>query len=211
MPTLFEKQKKAPINVRCEKCGLLYLRNHPDNERTHRRHHWQWATIAEPKPNNAIKKLNVINNLVAVDHLSPSWLKKAIYKRAKLLTREMNYDCIPWDESFPKNDSQKGFLFISNDSRIIGASVFEWQEADPFHGWMMMWVWLAPAYRRHGVLTQHWETFTDKLGPFYLQTPYSEAMAAFILKRVNPNVPQNNALSIAAQQAAYYYNQSSDE
>ena len=52
---------------------------------------------------------------------------------------------------------------------------------------------------------------TFKLGPFYLQTPYSEAMAAFILKRVNPNVPQNNALSIAAQQAAYYYNQSSDE
>jgi hypothetical protein len=80
-----------------------------------------------------------------------------------------------------------GFLFEHG----AGACLFRlcrWYE--PPEGttcaeWSMIFVWLAPEWRRRGVLSAHWQTFRCLFGDFRLHTPVSEAMGNF-MKRAQP-------------------------
>ena len=172
------------VNYRCQKCGMFYVHGLPDDERQHRNHHRRWAAVAEPKPNPAIRKQQMIaDGLIAVDRHSPTWLNKAVYERARLF----HYDFPLWNEYGPSDGPNKSraFLFIADDRvTLAGACAFEWMDRENApHGWTMMWVWLAPAYRRHGILTRHWYTFRDMFGVgFHLEKPLSDAMAAFVRK-----------------------------
>jgi len=175
----------------CPTCGLTYVRGSPDDEREHRRRHRLWAAVAEPKPSPAVRKLNATDGLIAVDWRSRPWLNKAVYERAKLFRREFGYDFVQWYELGPGREFEpdfraRAFLFIADDNAIIaGACAFRWRAwTKAPHEWAMDWVWLAPRFRRRGILTRHWPTFTALFGSgFYLEPPLSDAMEAFARKR----------------------------
>ena len=50
------------------------------------------------------------------------------------------------------------------------------------HGWHLSCVWIAPAYRRKGVLSKRWPWFVLQYGWFTVEHPLSEAMEAFLFK-----------------------------
>ena len=45
----------------------------------------------------------------------------------------------------------------------------------------MDWAWLAPKYRRSGLMQRNWPRFVQLYGDFHLEYPLSEAMQSFVL------------------------------
>ena len=46
----------------------------------------------------------------------------------------------------------------------------------------MRWIWVCPSMRRTGVLARRWAEYLQRYGDFEIDTPLSEAMAAFVNK-----------------------------
>jgi hypothetical protein len=120
-----------------------------------------------------------------VDRDSARWLNKAVYERARLFRREFHFDFVQRLEQGPRQgpDKSRAFLFVDDRSVIAGAYAFQWLVyTDAPSGWTGDWVWLAPRFRRRGILTKAWPYFTELFGGFHLERPLSRAMAAFVTK-----------------------------
>ena len=117
---------------------------------------------------------------------SPIWMHREVYQRALQFKREFQYDFLQWEGSLRKKNLRQeshGYLFADHTDTYgpgaaVGACAF-WHEDDK---WRMRWIWVCPSMRRSGVLAKRWAEFLQRYGDFEIDTPLSDAMAAFVNK-----------------------------
>jgi hypothetical protein len=121
---------------------------------------------------------------------SPKRLRDAAGRIAYYFKREGGYDFADYFTS-PRwaQDTFTCYLWAKPDSlivpgesiQIIGCACFRphtFEDIGPRQ--MLEWVWLHPYYRGHGLLRQAWPYLWQDQGPFLVQPPLSDAMAAFL-------------------------------
>lgn len=106
----------------------------------------------------------------------PHGFCSALYEIAWYLRREEGYDFVPYGSLAEAWVWELPSYYSTSDRYLLGAAMFEWFEGEPW----LMWVWLHPAYRRKGFLTEQFKTWQSVYGEFKIQGPYSEGFAKFI-------------------------------
>ena len=184
------RSRPVPQLTECEICGDKWYRGDPDSSASHRRQHAKRLKYLDPKPDPRFsKERQEFDGLFPITASSPQWRHAAIYLRALAFKREFRYDFVQWGS--PTGDSDpyvRGYLFINSGNIAVGACAFRWREYDGKAFWGLQWMWIAPKYRRSGVLTKHWHTLRQLHGDFYIEPPVSDAMVAFLTKNGDRNL-----------------------
>lgn len=146
-----------------------------------------------PKLDKASKEIlyHISDNLYQVIPTSkkaPLKLAIALAKLGTYIKRECHYDFSLYD---PKSicscekDKWATYLFIEEDT-VIGAILFYYNfYSNLSNYWCLTWVWIAPEYRRKGLLTKVWPEFLKRVSPFVIQYPLSDSMKSFSEKATN--------------------------
>lgn len=175
----------------CELCHLTYLTDVPSDAALHRRRHAMYRSAMEGKPNpkflEHLKGSSSLSLGELVTCKSAKWLDQEIYWRARIFKKEFGYDFTQWGgtNTYKNEDPRwQGHLFSISENdqpsgRIGGACGFYFKD---FNQWSLAWVWVAPPYRRTGLLTQRWQSFLEHYGDFTLETPLSQGMQSFLLR-----------------------------
>lgn len=145
-------------------------------------------------------------SLVEVTANSPRLLREGVEVYAYYFRRELHYDFVQFsadetDKSWRCDNNGKwgwqqnrfvAWLFLPphdlyvdgiGNSKTVGACCFRWREwIDAPHSWALQWIWLHPYFRRRGILSDAWSTFTEQFGKFHVEKPLSNAMYHFLLK-----------------------------
>ncbi|UUY07697.1 hypothetical protein LRS11_18020 [Pseudomonas sp. J452] len=173
--------------VTCDYCKHEYLSNNSIEARIHASEHEWTKQLFDPGPDERFaERLASGAQAVLVDSSSPLWMHEAVFQRARAFRREFRYDRVQWDGSIERPASKEwhGYLF-AGDSKgtIAGACGFYHEESGQEAGrWGLHWIWLAPKFRRGGILKARWDDFLSRYGDFYIEPPISEAMQGFIRK-----------------------------
>ncbi len=187
------RSRPAPQLTECEICGDKWYRGDPDSSASHRREHTKRLKYLDPKPNPRFsKERQELDGLFPITANSSCWIHGEIYLRALAFRREFQYDFVQWDS--PKGDSDpyvRGYLFINSGNIAVGACAFRWREYDGKALWGLQWIWIAPKYRRSGILTKHWHNLRQLHGDFHLEPPVSDAMVAFVTKNGDQSLLEN--------------------
>lgn len=173
--------------VTCEYCKHEYLTNSSIDARIHASEHEWTEQLFDPVPDELFaERLASDAQADLVDSNSPLWMHEAVFQRARAFRREFRYDRVQWDGSIerPASEEWHGYLFAGDDKGIIaGACGFYHEESGREAGqWGLHWIWLAPKYRRAGILKARWSDFLNLYGDFYIEPPLSEAMQGFLRK-----------------------------
>lgn len=175
---------RLALAVTCDQCGIEWTRGDPDSSASHRRQHKHRMKYLDPQPvARVLEERSADIWSEEVTAASPLWRHDEMYNRAYAFKREQRYDFVQWDN--PERDhAAKGYLFADADGRIIGCCAFRFREYTNHQpGWALQFVWVAPPYRRSGVLAERWPAFRDRFGDFLVEGPVSTPMQAF-LRRV---------------------------
>ena len=168
----------------CLVCGFLYVKELPEDLKKHCSRHARILSVFEPKPNKALAKLNTkFGCYVPVTPKSPTWMHLRLAWIATVLKRENGYDFIMWDAS---GDDGQGFILTDSDGRALGGCAVrrrEWSNAPAC--WVLQWIWVAPPYRRQGLLRNTWLMLTAKYDGIIPEPPYSLGVARFLLSLGN--------------------------
>ena len=80
---------------------------------------------------------------------------------------------------------------------VYGAVLFTKANIFAEHGerYVLKWVWLHPFFRNKGKLYELWSEFQNKFGDFYVSTPLSSDMEAF-LERVRTEEYEHIAFDV---------------
>jgi len=171
--------------VTCDYCGTEHETNNPSETRRHRVLHREAQQLLDPKPNPRLAtRLALGDRSDIVDSDAPLWMQKEVYRRAIKFKREFRYDFVQWpgSETHRVDAGWHGYLFTAGaDGTIAGACAFFNPEAkEGGEEWALQWIWVAPKYRRQGILLERWPVFVERYGDFYIEPPLSEAMKGFI-------------------------------
>lgn len=171
--------------VTCDYCGAEYETNNPSETRRHREMHREAQHLLDPKPSaRLVTRLALGNGSDIVDSDSPIWMQEEVRKRARKFRREFRYDFTQWPDTGrkPITAGWHGYLLTAgNDGTIAGACAFhDVKGQDAEFDWSLQWVWIAPKYRRQGILLDHWPVFLERYGSFFIEPPLSDAMQGFI-------------------------------
>lgn len=195
------RSRPASKKETCAVCGYEWYRGDPDSSRAHRRAHKERLSYLDPKPvPQFVAELTAGGDAEFVACTSPTWKHREIYKRAVAFRREFHYDFVQWDS--PKGDSDPGvhgFLFANDDKIIVGACAFRRRREAEEQYWGLQWIWVAPKYRRIGVISKRWASFRKRFGDFYIEPPVSEAMQGFLDK-----IGDSDLMSVSAMKAKKY-------
>lgn len=182
--------------TRCAFCGLLYLHESPSDRAIHRAEHRRYASSLPPRADKHIAALQLPSGVdLVVSHNSPRWMHQMVYERARRLMKEQHYDFPQWQPdgshwewSDEHPDPPHAILLIENQNIAVGTVCFNngrhWTNVAP--GWMLMFAWVAPEWRRQGVLSRRWTAWREQYGDFLLDPPLSEAMKAFAERQGHP-------------------------
>jgi hypothetical protein len=167
--------------VKCPICGLHYVPSIPDDRRVHRSRHAEWLKPRRPKPDPRFAD----GADVVVDEMSPKRLHKLVYERARALQRDEEYDIPQWGKDrAPRGRGERiHAILLIEESTPVGAVGFEyvtWTNTPP--GWHLNFAWIAPPWRRKGVMSRRWPQWLAIYGEFTLEQPFSEALANFLAK-----------------------------
>lgn len=175
------RRPREPIKTDCPECGWTYYRGNPESSRSHRREHKRRMSYLAPEPLPSDRLANVKDGLIEVRSWSPDWMRREVYERAFAFKREFSYDFVQWSQN-ETDPRTHGFLFVDAAARVVGACAFRWREpGDAEAYWGLQWIWIAPAFRRQGVLASRWPNFRKQFGAFYVEPPLSQAMKDFLL------------------------------
>lgn len=171
----------------CPTCGMQFVPSYIPDRRHHAKFHRSMIRPLNPKPQRPLARLHANHgDVVPVTFRSPEWLIKRVYEMARAFKREIGYDMIPWPDTSEglnfQGKLQEGALFIDVDGRALGAASFVWEEyKNAAARWVMIWVWIAPPYRRQGVLRRAWPLFVERYGNFLPKWPYSDEIKRFLV------------------------------
>ncbi|WP_116826505.1 MULTISPECIES: C2H2-type zinc finger protein [Pseudomonas syringae group] len=180
------REPKPQEAVTCDLCGMLYVTNHPGDARRHKTTHDRVVRRLNPKPSARLQKrvvTGIAGELVGPD--APLWMHGEVYERAAAFRREFGYDSIQWPggSSTRAPSDWRGHLFAGPGGEIAGACAFMHTTSRKAEGeWSLQWIWIAPRFRRMGLLETRWADFQQRYGDFDLEKPLSEAMVTFLWK-----------------------------
>ncbi len=177
----FRKQREA-VATECPDCGMTYMKGDAEDGASHRAHHRKVVRTMMPTHNRRFAAAAVGGRPVAVDGASPHWLRSQVYERARLFRKEFGYDFVQWSVKDEDPATTIGFLFPgagSDEDAMAGACCFRRRGEGDAAAWWLDWIWMAPPYRRRGILSRHWPWFLERFGLFHLGHPLSGAMLAF--------------------------------
>ncbi|MEI5668927.1 hypothetical protein WBO78_28530 [Bosea sp. CCNWLW174] len=179
------RRRPEPVKTICAVCGVEWYRGDPDSSAAHRSAHKQRLGYLEPAPVLQFVAALAEDKDAAklVSHSSARWKHMEIYQRALAFRREFRYDFVQWLS--PKGDKDPnvhGFLFAGPGDVVAGACAFRLRMHEGRTWWGLQWVWVAPKFRRSGLLSSRWPMFREKFGRFVVESPVSEAMQGFLAK-----------------------------
>ncbi|WP_439125935.1 MAG: C2H2-type zinc finger protein (plasmid) [Pseudomonas rhizophila] len=180
------REPKPQEAVTCALCGMLYVTNHPGDARRHKATHDRVVRRLNPKPSARLQKrvvTGIAGELVGPD--APLWMHGEVYERAAAFRREFGYDFIQWPGGSTTRapSDWRGHLITGPGGEIAGACAFMHTTARKAEGeWSLQWIWIAPKFRRLGLLEARWADFLQRYGDFDLEKPLSEAMVTFLWK-----------------------------
>jgi hypothetical protein len=166
---------------KCPLCGLLYCPDEPDDRRYHRSFHARVMKPRRPKPDARLDAGDV-----RVDGTSPRWLNCLVYDRAHALKREEGFDFTQWGHDRPPRMAAyerdlHAILLVEQriPVGVVGFTFTNWENRAP--GWHMFMAWLAPDWRRKGLMSRRWAAWRQSYGDFTLEQP-NRAMLALAEK-----------------------------
>ena len=143
-------------------------------------HHLDRWTIRPPL-------ISFANSPCVVDQRSPVGHRKALEQLAYYFRREMRFDFIQYHHAERVAD-HVGYLFPPDDfggadfrTPVVGGCVFR-RRFFRKNPWTLAWVWIHPMSRRQGILSLYWSRLRARHGLFFVDTPRSAAMQAFLEK-----------------------------
>lgn len=127
--------------------------------------------------------------ILFVDRTSIEEWKEHLAMIACFFKKEMNFDCLQFDESMYGNDDFVGVLFLERamdlvlhedhfPARVVGGAVFVAHSIT----YELDWIWLHPFARNRKLLKNNWRALTHRFGQFSVAKPVSLQMSAFIQK-----------------------------
>ena len=178
------RNTKPPELTTCKECGHSWLKGDPAEGKIHREIHKHRMSIIEPQFNeNMAIAFRTENDPEVVDYMAPEWKQNEILDRAFAFKREMHFDFVQWSKSDPDFAKGKvvGFLLTNENKAIVGAICFrerKYKNEEVF--WELDWAWIAPKFRRSGILRSRWPYFRERFGDFYVSHPISKSMKNFL-------------------------------
>jgi hypothetical protein len=186
--------------VVCPFCGRAYALDSPDGRKNHLLFHQCVASTLPPRPDKRISALRLGGCDLRVDSDSPRWMHRLVYERARRLKREEHYDMpqwqpdsVAWQWSREEPTPPHAFLLIEQGDIAVGVVGFinRQRRREVAPGWHMLFAWVAPEWRRQGVLTRRWSAWRSAYGDFTLEPPLSNPMKAFAAKISHPTEPHS--------------------
>jgi hypothetical protein len=165
--------------VHCEYCDFNYVRGDPEESLEHRKLHRWWQSLREPKPlKPMLDRIASDPNPELVRSSAPIWFHRQMYERSLAFKREMGFDGTQWGYERDTDPTVHGFLMTIEGGAIAGACCFR-RDGER---WSLFWIWIAPQYRRSGIVSRRWSAFVASFGDFSIEPPISPAMQAFVLE-----------------------------
>jgi hypothetical protein len=177
---------------------LSFARNDPKDKARHHEHHRNVVDVFDPRPNHALRKrYEEDGTFVPVSSSGSS--SGRLYQIARMLMRENGYDVPPWDE---KENDGHGYLIVDYEGRALGGTAVCWQEwTNSPACWVLDWIWIAPPYRRQGMMRKTWEMCREKYPGIIPRPPFSAAAKAFFRTVVHRRDRRRAALPRAPPRA----------
>lgn len=177
-----QPSNSRPALKTCSVCGIEYVSGLPKERHRHRKHHLEYVSCSDPQPHAKLRELGPLPRLILrVDSESPAWMRREMHLRARMLKDEFDYGLMWQSPNLPADTLSVGFLMVDDASRILGAYAFRPTEAGGT-AWILKWVWIAPPFRRLGLLSAVWPRLRQEFGSFKLEKPLSDAMKWFLKK-----------------------------
>lgn len=178
------RRQRDPVEVTCDKCGLLWRKGDPDSSAYQRKEHKRRMLYFEPQPlEEMLLEMQAKADPELVTSQSPVWKHKEMYTRASAFRREFHYDFVQWHSKNGDSDPfVNGFLLTDTSGAIVGACSFRKKSDSQPLSWKLDWIWICPKERRKGYLAARWKLFRERFGDFGLSHPVSDEMKAFLAK-----------------------------
>jgi hypothetical protein len=166
----------------CPGCNLYYVKDLPSDQKIHRAHHTWVVSIFDPKPLATLAKLYPQHGqFISVRSNSPAVLRRKLNSISRIFKKEFGCDFTLYDES---GDDGHGFIIADPQGRAIGGTtvrLIKYKEGPP--RWTFCWIWIAPAYRRKGLMLQTWQMVKDAYPTIEPDPPFSKSAALFFADR----------------------------
>lgn len=155
---------------------------------------------------------------VLITSRSPLPLRRSTEKLARYFRREFGYDFVNFDARERDPDCE-AWLWITRDFAsaagwcATGHAVF-WKIA--FHDrpgpeWQLGSAWQHPYFRGHGRLTAIWPHWARSYGPFWVETPWSPAMQAFLSRTAHQFPDGKTSQDLLASHRARHHTDLAEE
>ncbi len=183
----------------CAYCGTTYLPSSRNDREAHRQVHRETQRLLDPGPNKRFAaRLKCGAGAERVDASVPMWMHQEVLKRAQRFRSDFAYDFVQWPGTMSTKATADwhGYLIPAGaDGTIAGACAFLYETETKPSGspWTLSWIWLAPKYRRGGLLRERWGRFLEAYGDFRIESPLSPEMEAFV--RIHGTDWQKSCLS----------------
>jgi hypothetical protein len=134
---------------------------------------------------------------------SPQWLRTRIYRMAVQFRREIRIDFSPCNDR--KDSGHRGHIITDAEGRALGAFGVRWRDYRDTPGWMMTWAWIAPPYRRQGLLRQAWEMAVQTYPGIDPEPPFSCAAANFFATRNDITDEMRKIAALHAERGGLFF------
>lgn len=166
----------------CPICNLTYVRELPEDRRFHRSFHRNVVEVFEPRPNAGMASLyRKHGQFIPVREYSARSLRRRLANISRVFKREFGCDFTMYSE---EGDPGHGFLITDRDGRALGGGTIRMREYSnaPSH-WALYWIWVAPSFRREGLLKATWEMAKASYNGIEPDPPFSREAAMFFCGR----------------------------
>ncbi len=149
----------------CAYCGTTYLPSSRNDREAHRQVHRETQRLLDPGPNKRFAaRLKCGAGAERVVASVPMWMHQEVLKRAQRFRSDFAYDFVQWPGTMSTKATADwhGYLIPAGaDGTIAGACAFLYETETKPSGspWTLSWIWLAPKYRRGGLLRERWGDF----------------------------------------------------
>ena len=181
------RDRETWLRDECPTCGLLYVKDSPEDQRLHKGRHRLICSIFDPQPNAALAaRFAQDGALIRVEPGKERYLRERLEKIGLGFNKEGAYDFLPYRAS---SIERGGFILTDVEGRALGGGGIGrtgYTNLPP--GPVLTWVWIAPPWRRQGLFTSLWRQL-EKLHPrIYPEPPFSDAMFEWLRTR-RPKLP----------------------
>lgn len=167
--------------IKCTDCGYFYVPNDPEDIALHAKHHEEITAPDRPKPDSRVKGMaDPSSGLIIFQRNDQDFLHEKLYGIAQRFKGEMGYDQADWAPKGSQVSSGAiGALFSDHEGRALGGAGIYTETGYPNVSHMIGWIWVAPDFRRKGVLARAVPGLAMHFPGALFQFPYSAAMERF--------------------------------